>query len=512
MSASSEQSPIINARIDDDVASYQELGRVQLVEDTQQWMKSRTVLGIMGFLGFANVYAMRVNLSVAIVAMVNSTKANTELDVCPDTNPVNSTIPTRQGEFNWNEYEQGVILGSFFYGYVLTQVPGGRLAELFGGKLVYGIGVLLTALFTLLSPAAAYVSYPMFIAVRILEGIGEGVTYPAMHAMLAKWIPPLERSKFAAIVYAGSNIGTVISLPISGWLCTLEFAGGWPLCFYIFGGLGVIWFGFWLILVYDTPHSHPRIDPKEMEYISAAIGPHHNTTTSIPWMKFLTCLPLWAILITQCGQSWQFYTQLTELPSYMSNILHFDIEANATLSAVPYFTAWVAGILISSFADYLLEKNVITRINSIKLWNTIASVVPSLGLLGVAWVGCDKMAVLLLLTITGAFAGGIYAGNQMNHIDLSPQFAGTMFGITNAAANVCGFLAPYVIGLIINSQETLGQWRVVFYLAAAINLASNLFYLAFASAEEEEWSKNDGANINILDSVPEDDEYDDDDI
>merc|ERR1719505_572238 len=27
----------------------------------------------MGFLGFANVYAMRVNLSVAIVAMVNNT-------------------------------------------------------------------------------------------------------------------------------------------------------------------------------------------------------------------------------------------------------------------------------------------------------------------------------------------------------------------------------------------------------------------------------------------------------
>lgn len=46
---------------------------------------------------------------------------------------------------------------------------------------------------------------------------------------------------------------------------------------------------------------------------------------SIPWCKFLTCVPLWAILIAQCGQSWLFYTQLTELPTYMNNILHFDI-------------------------------------------------------------------------------------------------------------------------------------------------------------------------------------------
>lgn len=35
--------------------------------------KARHILGLLGFLGFANVYAMRVNLSVAIVAMVNHT-------------------------------------------------------------------------------------------------------------------------------------------------------------------------------------------------------------------------------------------------------------------------------------------------------------------------------------------------------------------------------------------------------------------------------------------------------
>lgn len=50
----------------------------------------------MGFLGFANVYAMRVNLSVAIVAMINSTTVpnNSTLDVCPVPTPTNSSIPT----------------------------------------------------------------------------------------------------------------------------------------------------------------------------------------------------------------------------------------------------------------------------------------------------------------------------------------------------------------------------------------------------------------------------------
>lgn len=463
------------------------------VEDTKDCLKSRHILGILGFLGFANVYAMRVNLSVAIVAMVNQSTPvieNNTYDHCPVSNATNSTTPTHIGEFDWDEATQGIVLGSFFYGYVLTQIPGGRLAELFGGKLIYGVGVLITAIFTLLSPIAARISFPLFITVRVLEGMGEGVTFPSMHAMLARWIPPLERSKFGAYVYAGTNFGTIVSLPLSGWLCSLDLWGGWPLAFYLFGVLGIIWFGFWMFFVYDSPTSHPRIDRQEQAYILASIGPQDEDRSSVPWLKMATCLPLWAILVTQCGNSWAFYTQLTELPTYMAQILHFDIQSDAILSAVPYLTSWIAGIFISIFADWLLAKGYISLSMSYKFWNSVASVIPSLGLLGVAYVGCDKVAVQLLLALTGAFSGATYAGNQMNHIALSPKYAGTMYGITNAASNMCGFLAPYVIGLLINGRQILGQWRMVFYLAAGINIGANLFYVAFSSAKEVPWSKS----------------------
>lgn len=69
-----------------------------------------------------------------------------------------------------------------------------------------------------------------------------------------------------------------------------------------------------------------------------------------------------------------------------------------------------------------------------------------------AWLGCNRVAIQWVLALSGSFAGAIYAGNQMNHIALSPKYAGTMYGITNAAANTCGFLAPYVIGMIIEGR------------------------------------------------------------
>ncbi|XP_055713391.1 sialin [Phlebotomus papatasi] len=462
--------------------------------------KARHLLGLMGFLGFANVYAMRVNLSVAIVAMVNHTaipeQNTTNLDdVCPAPGNDTDNGPVLNGEFAWDESTQGIVLGAFFYGYVLTQIPGGRLAETVGGKMIYGIGVLITAIFTFLTPIAAYWSLPALVIVRVIEGMGEGVTFPAMHAMLAKWIPPLERSKFAAVVYAGANFGTIISLPLSGWLCSLDFLDGWPLAFYLFGALGVVWFIFWMYLVYNSPSQHPRISPQEKHYIQRSLQRLDDelldTTgdNSIPWRSILTCLPMWAILVTQCGQAWAFYTLLTELPTYMDNILHFGINANAVLSSLQYLTAWIFGIGSSIVADWILAKGWLSQKNSYKLWNSVASIVPSIGLVGVAWVGCNWKLAMLMLAGFGAFQGAVYPGNQMNHITLSPRYAGTMLGITNAAGNTCGFLAPYIIGSIIKGSETLSTWRGVFYLAAVLNVSGNFFYLLFASADEQPWSK-----------------------
>ena len=67
----------------------------------------------------------------------------------------------------------GTILGSFFYGYIFTQLPGGWLATYFGGKWVFGIGILVTSVLTIVTPFAARQSVYLFIAVRVLEGIGE---------------------------------------------------------------------------------------------------------------------------------------------------------------------------------------------------------------------------------------------------------------------------------------------------------------------------------------------------
>lgn len=136
---------------------------------------------------------------------------------------------------------------------------------------MFGIGVLGTALLTVITPIVAK-QFPFWvlILVRILEGVGEGVTFPAMHGVWARWAPPMERSKLATMSYSGAYVGTIVSMPLSGWLCgTPEY--GWPSVFYLCGGLGVVWFVLWSCLVHSDPSTHPRISRVELDYIQGSL-------------------------------------------------------------------------------------------------------------------------------------------------------------------------------------------------------------------------------------------------
>jgi hypothetical protein len=87
---------------------------------------TRHYVTFMLFLGMANAYIMRTNMSVAIVAMVNHTAIHTNPEIfveeCPEKDYGNNTDHQQDGEFAWSTSKQGWILSSFFYGYVLTQV------------------------------------------------------------------------------------------------------------------------------------------------------------------------------------------------------------------------------------------------------------------------------------------------------------------------------------------------------------------------------------------------------
>jgi MFS family permease len=63
-------------------------------------------------------------------------------------------------------------LGAFFYGYLVSQIPGGLLAERYGAKWVLTGFLGLSTVATLLTPVAARTNFVLLIILRVLCGIG----------------------------------------------------------------------------------------------------------------------------------------------------------------------------------------------------------------------------------------------------------------------------------------------------------------------------------------------------
>ncbi|XP_036890203.1 sialin isoform X2 [Sturnira hondurensis] len=456
-------------------------------------------LAILAFFGFFVLYALRVNLSVALVDMVdsNTTSDRTSKEcaepspptpVPPSPVPPSPAPPNRTSKrYQWNAETQGWILGSFFYGYIITQIPGGYIASKVGGKLLLGFGILGTAVFTLFTPIAADFGVGALIVLRALEGLGEGVTFPAMHAMWSSWAPPLERSKLLTISYAGAQLGTVISLPLSGIIC---FYMNWTYVFYFFGVVGIIWFVLWICLVSDTPETHKRISHQEKEYIRSSLKNQLSSQKSVPWIPILKSLPLWAIVVAHFSYNWSFYTLLTLLPTYMKEILRFNVQANGILSAVPYFGCWLCMILSGQAADHLRAKWKFSTVCVRRIFTLIGMIGPAVFLVAAGFIGCDYSLAVAFLTISTTLGGFCAAGFSINHLDIAPSFAGVLLGITNTFATIPGMVGP-VIAKSLTPENTIREWQIVFWIAAVINVFGAIFFTLFAKGEVQNWALDD---------------------
>ncbi|EEC13264.1 exuT, putative [Ixodes scapularis] len=386
----------------------------------------RYVMCFMISLGVFLVYSMRVNLSVTIIAMVNTTATDANSTdmvnmACPvSSNQTSPDDSKKTGEFLWDQVTQGYVLNAFFYGYIITQIPGGWVSEVISPAWIFGGGIGITAVLTLFTAVVARASLPAFLVLRALEGLSEGVTYPSMYALIARWSPVRERSFLATVCTLGSLLGTIVTLPVAAVLCEHGFDGGWPSVFYLSGLLGFVWVVAWFLLSSATPEQNRLISAEERKYIVESRDCKFGAYRSVPWIEILLSQPVWMCALIKFCSAWSFYTLLTELPSYLENVLHFEIQKE-----------------------------------SLEQWNTIFYVSAGINLFG---------GVVFLIFGTAKVQPWAHPQTEVVP-DMDP-----------------------LIPSINDDPESLEQWNTIFYVSAGINLFGGVVFLIFGTAKVQPWA------------------------
>ena len=124
------------------------------------------------FLGLICNYMLRVNINIAIVEMVvdNDNLHNRTDNIRNDTE-------NDSGKLDWSTADQEWVKAAFFYGYCAMQVPGGRLAELFGTKKVLGYSMVGTAILGLVTPVLANVNVWIIFVLRLCQVLTDMIKY-----------------------------------------------------------------------------------------------------------------------------------------------------------------------------------------------------------------------------------------------------------------------------------------------------------------------------------------------
>lgn len=187
------------------------------------------------------------------------------------------------------------------------------------------ICVLCNSFLTLLVPAAANVLVVLYI-LRFFTGLVSAANLPVVNVLVGKWVVYEEKSMWVAIIYAGTSLGTVVSILTSGMILN---GIGWEAVFYIHGTLPLIWCVVFYFFFADHPETQKYITEKERDYIVSAYGhrPMESSSMEVPWKAIFTSVSFWALIYTNTFGNFCWYFLLTELPLYMNKILRFNIKS-----------------------------------------------------------------------------------------------------------------------------------------------------------------------------------------
>ncbi|XP_069132032.1 vesicular glutamate transporter 1-like isoform X1 [Argopecten irradians] len=450
----------------------------------------RYVIAFLSSVGFIISFGIRCNMGVAIVTMTkNGTNEDNHLvqrkqQLEQMGNSTNMTIPPQLPEFNWTPETIGVVDSSFFWGYIVTQIPGGYLASRVPANRIFGLAIGFSAFLNLLLPGAAQVHYGLVMAVRILQGLVEGVTYPACHGIWRHWAPPLERSKLATISFCGSYAGAVLGMPLSGIL-TKQF--GWQSGFYVFGVLGIIWSVIWWFFSFERPSKSPYITNEEKIYIETSIGETSSTKDmNTPWFSFFTSMPVYAIIVANFCRSWTFYLLIISQPMYFNEVFKFDTTKSGLISALPHLVMAIIVPFGGQLADFLRRRGILSTTVVRKIFNCGGFGLEACFLLGVG-ITRNTTTAMVCLTLAVGSSGFAISGFNVNHLDIAPRYASILMGLSNGVGTLAGMLCPIFTELL-TKGATADEWEVVFIIASVVHFLGITFYGIFASGEKQPWA------------------------
>lgn len=369
-------------------------------------------------------------------------------------------------DLGFDDEQMGWVMAAFSLGYALFQVPGGKLADRYGPRLVMTGVCALWSLFTALTGMVR--GFGTMLGVRFLFGVGEAGGYPTLTRAFYSWLPMSERGITQSISFSGGRLGAALAMPGVVWLIGL--LGGWQQTFYLFGAVGVLFALLWYALFRDTPETHFAVSPGERDHIVAHRRPPGATaeseTPGAGMGEILRSRNVQLLMVQYVAHNFTFFFTVSWFFPFLKEQYALSAEQTALYTAAPLLCGvlgnWIAGATVDGL--YRRGHWALSR----RLPAMLGFLLSAAGMTLCIHMTTPAAAVALMcVAIFGADM--ILSPSWSTCLDIGGRSAGSVSGTMNMTGNLGAFVTSLAFPYL---YAWTGAHEPFFYLAGGLNVVA----------------------------------------
>jgi MFS family permease len=373
-------------------------------------------------------------------------------------------------DFHLSRTEIGLVFSAFAYPYLIFQIIGGWVSDRFGTRRTLIVCGLIWASATILTGLAGGLA--SLLAARLLLGLGEGATFPAATAAMARWVAKGKRGFAQGITHASARIGNAAA---PGVIVAVMAAYGWRASFFVCAAISFVWIGLWMLTFTERPKDHPRITPEELAVLPTAV----NKVNKVPWGRLARRMA--PVTIVYFCYGWTLWLFLSWIPQYFLHAHNLDLAKSAIFASSVFLAGVLGDSLGGVVTDAILKRSGdLRRARSAMV--AVCMFLSFLSLLPLMFT--SDLYVSLASLCAGFFFAEMTIGPMWAvPMDIAQDLCGTASGMMNTGSALAAIISPVVSGYVI---DLTGNWQLPFVGSMLLMLIG--MALAFRMRPEQKFT------------------------
>ncbi|HUY91805.1 MAG TPA: MFS transporter [Pirellulales bacterium] len=373
-------------------------------------------------------------------------------------------------EFQLSDQQLGWLDSAFQIAYTACQLPTGAAGDRFGPAAVLPLTALAWSI--ALGATAMGQGFWSFAALRLGFGATQAGAYPNLNKITRSWFPPGVRTTVQGLVgvTAGRVGGACAPLAVATLLMH-RFGLGWQTSLLAIALAGVLLAAALRTILRDSPQQHPRANAAERQLIGDHDRPQGEPAEAAGRYSPAVVASLALMMLQSFTSTFADILFVYWIPMFLEDAKGLDKGAMGVFASLPL----VAGAL-GGAAGGALNDLVIRRTGKLRLARSAVGFSGKFtaALLIAASLSVESGRWMMVVVAAAKFFTDWSLPTLWGAVtDIGGRASGKVFGMVNSVGALGGFVAGPAIGAI---KHEYG-WPPVFWLIAAVYVASALCWL-----------------------------------